>query len=224
MDMLIVLSRLPTPGKTKTRLAQEIGDEAAARIHLGMLLDTVKNNHGLNITILYPKYEPPNADKQFFDLFHRHGICCQKIMMLRGIGNNSDEDKLYGHRQAQQRGFRSALTGSDTPQITAQHINKLFSVLDNYDMVFYPHTNGNMNPHATTSNVDLWTNLNSDMTINNRRIVKRCEHLIANCRRYNLSFKALEMIYEVDFVSDLEKLKEDFANQCPFTMQYAQAK
>jgi len=223
MDMLVVLSRLPTPGKTKTRLAQEIGVEAAARIHLGMLIDTVKNNHSLNITILYPKYEPPNADKQFLDLFHRHNICCQKIAMLRGIGNNSDEDKLYGHQQAQQHGFRPALIGSDTPQITAQHINKLFSTLDNYDVVFYPHTNGNMNPHATTSNVDLWTNLNSDMVINDRRIVQRCEHLITNCRRYNLSFKALEMIYEVDWLSDLEMLKEDFANQCPFTMQYAQA-
>ncbi len=139
-ESLLVLTKLPVPGRVKTRLAEETGDQRAADIHAKMVALTLREcallaaADGTAVRVLVDG-GPREARRAFGD---RHGV---------SYGRQSDGD--LGSRL--ERGFRDAFArgatrvcaiGTDCPDVDAALLRSAFSTLRGHDAVIGPAEDG----------------------------------------------------------------------------------
>lgn len=146
---LIVFSRAPIPGQTKTRLASEIGNEAACDFHVRCLLDLLDTCSdfrdgygGAGDGLSNPAVEfhlfitPPGSEKEFrragvrwpedFQIHPQNGA------ELGGRMANAFESVLKGSP----RGMLALLVGCDLPLLTGAHLAQAVKGLAGADVVF----------------------------------------------------------------------------------------
>lgn len=207
---LLVLTRFPTAGKVKTRLAQSIGDKNAANIQKGMLLDILKRFsqiEDLITTIVHPRDDSSN---RFLELCDENNIPQNRIRTLRGVGR-MNEDIVHGYKHALADFPKVALIGSDIPQYTETELNSLFDTLDEVDADYHPSADDGCCPHGLRKFADLWT-------ANDSRLPGYIERWEAQARKNHLTFRSLTPVFDIDRIEDLELLIREFPpSLCPFT-------
>ena len=133
-NLLLVFTRNPELGKTKTRLAKSVGDETALEIYKFLL----------------------NKTKEVI-----HNLLCDKAVYYSIKIRNNDiwDDSIYQKEQQKgaDLGFRMKnafqnsfvkgyekviIVGSDLYDLTPNHINEAFSKLETYDVVIGPAKDG----------------------------------------------------------------------------------
>lgn len=92
----------------------------------------------------------------------------------------SYQNALNGNKKA-------ILTGSDIPYLSVNMVNKMFEVLDNHDLVFYPNTDGGACPHGMKQVIDLFTGTNS-------RSKSYLQHWLKQIAKLGISCQMLEPI------------------------------
>jgi len=138
-ERLIVFTRFPEPGKTKTRLIPALGASGAADLqrqmteHIIATAAEVSNRPGLTIEI---RHEGGNADSM------RTWLGPQLVYRAQGPGD-------LGRRMARafEEAFRNSkgaavIVGSDTPGIVADIILQAFEGLQKTDLVLGPARDG----------------------------------------------------------------------------------
>ena len=138
-ERLIVFTRFPEPGKTKTRLIPALGASGAADLqrqmteHIIATATEVSNRPGLTIEI---RHEGGNADSM------RTWLGPQLVYRAQGPGD-------LGRRMARafEEAFRNSkgaavIVGSDTPGIVADIILQAFEGLEKTDLVLGPARDG----------------------------------------------------------------------------------
>ena len=209
---LLVLTRFPTIGKVKTRLAQSIGDEHAADIQKGMLLDILNRFSrvkDLTTIIVHPNDEPAEP---FFNLCSQNGIPQRHVRTLSGVGG-MNEDIVYGYEQSLVEFQKVALMGSDIPHYTELELDTLFSALDEVDVVYHPSADDGCCPHGLRKFADLWTG-------NNSRTPGYIQRWEEKAKENGLSFRPLSQVFDIDRIEDLELLAQQYPpHLCPFTME-----
>ncbi|MFZ3048600.1 MAG: TIGR04283 family arsenosugar biosynthesis glycosyltransferase [Desulfatirhabdiaceae bacterium] len=136
---LIIFTRYPVPGKTKTRLIPALGPEGAAKLQEIMTGHAVLQGRCVSVM------KPATIEVRFEGGTHRDlrkWLGADLHYVSQGEGN-------LGQRMA--RAFddafrtgadRAVLIGSDCPDITANLLINAFESLDNRDLVIGPATDG----------------------------------------------------------------------------------
>lgn len=140
MNALIIMTRVPIAGKTKTRLMKILSGEQCAQIHRCFLLDLFKMLGELKETMdidIYVTYTPENSFHLLEDIVpHLMNSFPQKGDNLGSRMNNAFErllDKGYS---------KVLLIGSDIPILQPDDIKKAYKVLDDTDICLGPTKDG----------------------------------------------------------------------------------
>lgn len=138
-ERLIVFSRWPTPGKTKTRLIPALGSLGAAELQRQMTVWTVQTARGW-----------ARSDQRQVEICHEGGSWRQMRRWLGpGLSYRRQEPGDLGYRMASafaaafNEGCRRAiLIGTDNPSITLALLNEALLALGDNDLVLGPTLDG----------------------------------------------------------------------------------
>ena len=134
---LIFFARAPLPGKVKTRLAGQIGDDAALALYRAMGSDMLSRISKPDSWDTLVFFSPPEEERLARDwLGDAYGYHPQPGDDLGGRMFNSIKEVLgLGHPKA-------VLTGSDIPELSSGLVERAFSILDSCDVVLGPAADG----------------------------------------------------------------------------------
>lgn len=198
---LIVFVKNPEPGKVKTRLASEIGDELAFHIYLKLLRHTHETALAVNAEryVFYSSYIP--SDDLFEEPhFHR--------MLQQGAKSPSEKPNDLGirMRNAFEEVFalghsEVAIIGSDCPDLSPGIIENCFKSLRSNDAVFGPADDGGYYLLGLKSLIPRLF-VNKDWSTSS--VLKDS---IGDLGELNLNFTCLDVLADIDTLEDLKKHK-----------------
>jgi rSAM/selenodomain-associated transferase 1 len=194
-DVLYVIAKAPRVGLAKTRLGKSIGHEEAIELYKAFLRDLGARfadapfGFGWYIT-------PPDAWPEISALTGE-----TERLLFQKEGDLTDRQREL-FREAERRGERTVLIGSDAPHLSVETIEEAFRALDHCDLVFLPTHDGGYcligmsGPYdEVLEGVEMSTGSELDGIIRQARIS-------------NLSVKFLEPTFDVDEEEDLHHLRE----------------
>lgn len=133
---LILFTRIPLAGKTKTRMMPKLTPDACAALHSALIKDAAKAAAGSSADV-FVCYEGERASLNKL-------LCCTDVLQrskskVRYFPQKGDG---LGVRMQQaiaavlQKGYDAAvLTGTDIPALSAEQLNRAFRVLEERDVV-----------------------------------------------------------------------------------------
>ena len=135
--VLGMFARYPEPGRTKTRLAASIGDEAAASLYTAFVCDLMARVPGLADSFV-AAVTPATEQTQFWieNLLPKNGH-----VLFQPEGNLGE--RIYWFFDVcESAANRVVLIGSDSPDIPDEIIANAFTELDSHEVVIAPATDG----------------------------------------------------------------------------------
>lgn len=136
---LICFSRIPKPGKTKTRLMPYLSGENCAKLHTAFLhdLSAMLKAYGLPCYIYYTGLEKPEELQLLKDIFPFAAD------FLPQQGNDLGEKMHKALLHVLSLGYDCCvLTGSDLPLMGAEHLDSGFAALEKADVTLGPTEDG----------------------------------------------------------------------------------
>ena len=133
---VILFTRVPIPGQTKTRLMPGISAAGCTRLHTCFLKDIAGECEKLHAD-LYVAYTPKEEQKLLIPILGEN----RSYMPQRG---ESLWERMYlAMEEVFYKGYDACLLiGSDVPELRMQHLSRAFSLLMRHDMVFGPAKDG----------------------------------------------------------------------------------
>jgi rSAM/selenodomain-associated transferase 2/rSAM/selenodomain-associated transferase 1 len=198
-ERLIVFTRFPEPGKTKTRLIPALGAKGAARLqrqmteHILATAATLSNRPGLNIEVCH---EGGNTGLM------QEWLGPQFSYRPQGPGD-------LGRRMA--RAFEAAfqgskgaavIVGSDIPDISANIIQQAFEGLQKHDLVLGPARDGGYYLIGIKNSIpsEIYSCLFDDINWGTGKVFSQT---VQKVRASGLRFSLLESLGDVDRPADL---------------------
>lgn len=132
--LLIVFIRNPIKGMVKTRLAVDVGEEAALEIYLQLLEHVAEVGRELEVVreVHYSQSIPPN-EKEHWQGFIR------KLQQGKDLGERME----HAFQQGFHEGYKQiVLIGSDLPELHPDDLRKAFTALDTNEYVLGPAKDG----------------------------------------------------------------------------------
>lgn len=132
MNTLICMARMPEHGKVKTRIAENAGHARAFEIYLELakrsrkLLESLDDSIEVEVTFEEP-FDFIKA-QQFFGM--------KAFYSLQANGDLGQRMCVAAIRGFQGGARKVVLIGSDCPELTAEHVNQAFRILDEVPVVF----------------------------------------------------------------------------------------
>lgn len=192
--LLGVFAKQPLPGQVKTRLAQAIGDDAAARLYEAFLRDFVPRIAALPFARVLA-YTPATAREYFRSLAGDDFELDEQSGADLGVRMATFFERRFrgGARQV-------VLVGSDTPDLPAERIEQAFAHLDCHDVVLGPCDDGGYYLIGMSRLIpELFTGIDwggeTVLTATVQRIANLSKRLFL-----------LEPWYDVDRIDDLHRL------------------
>ncbi|NEP08202.1 MULTISPECIES: TIGR04282 family arsenosugar biosynthesis glycosyltransferase [Okeania] len=138
-QQLIIFTRYPEPGKTKTRLIPALGAEGAANLQRQMTETTVKKANKLfDFISLSVEVRFVGGDLQLMKNWLGSDLKYQE----QGMGDLG-ERMARGFQSAFNRGMKSVvIIGIDCPSLTSEIILQAFAKLTESDVIIGPATDG----------------------------------------------------------------------------------
>lgn len=204
---IVLMSRAPIPGKTKTRLQTHLTAKECAQLHRAfledisrMLLRVAQQKDNIQ---LYLSYTPQGTKDQF------RGIIPDEFKMFTQKGANLGE-KMYNSLQYayQQGDDRQIIMGSDLPSLQPQVILRAIEALQKKDIVIGPSTDGgyyllgNKQPHSFLFAGILWGE--SSVFQATIEAIKSRDHL---------EYSLVDKCYDIDIYSELLKLRAELRDK-----------
>ena len=134
-NAVILFTRVPHPGQTKTRLLPILQPEQCADLHWAFLKDLADLYRQVDAHLFVAS--TPDPDWELLkSVFPRAGYLAQK-------GNDLGEKMYRCLRKVLALDYESViLTGSDLPGMTAAHLESGFAVLEETDIAIGPTSDG----------------------------------------------------------------------------------
>ncbi len=136
---LIMVTRFPRPGRTKTRLIPVLGAAGAAQLQRCMTELLVERLHAVcdraSLT-----FEVHFADGSFAEMCHwlGHGL----ILKPQSAGNLGQRLQAAFQQGFQENGHPILMVGSDCPGLDEEHITQALAALNDHDVVLGPAQDG----------------------------------------------------------------------------------
>lgn len=192
---LIIFTRVPIAGKTKTRMMPDLSPDKAAEFHSCVLKDMEEEFSNLNADIfIYFKKDVKDVTTALEDIFPGKKLCEQNGTDLFDSMNNAFEDLIN-------RGYEKiVLIGSDVPEILKSDVEEAFRLLEEKDVVFGPSKDGGYYlvamKKANREVFNIKTKDGSD-------VLKVSIH---NVKKESLRFSLIREIKDMDTYNDLKTL------------------
>lgn len=188
-SLLLIFIKNPIPGKVKTRLAKDLGDEKAVEYYKKLLEITRAQAEGTNAIkwLCYGDFIN-NQDNW------RDEVFLKKLQHGENLGDRMSHFFNEGFNS----GFnRIVIIGSDCPELKSSDLNKAFEFLKQKDAVIGPANDGGYYLLGLSKNVNLFENKEwSTESV--------FDDTISDFKKENLSFEILEEKIDLDTVEDLK--------------------
>lgn len=200
-NALIIFTRIPIAGKTKTRLQTKLLPEECADIHQCFLKDIyikMKELKYNDIDIII-SYNPDGDLNILKEIFYD-----EKLYIKQAVNTPNENDKIYNSmKEVFSLGYKkSILIGTDIPEISKENIIDSFNLLNDNDFVFGPSYDGGYYLVGMKEYNDVIVKTNSG-TLNN--ILNAIENI-------NLKYSIIEKRYDIDEYDDLIELNNRINN------------
>lgn len=129
---IIIFTRIPLPGKTKTRMMPALSGRKCAALHICFLKDIYAACRKAD-TDIFVDYMPEDADQVNIlkDIFGEEVYCFIQE------GGTLGERMYQGIRYVLEQGYQSCvLVGTDIPEIRSEQIRRAFEVPEEREIVF----------------------------------------------------------------------------------------
>lgn len=197
---IILFTRYPEPGFTKTRLIPVLNSDGAAKFHKNMINKIIKT-----ITDFTENYETKLL------ISYSNGNLTQMQSWLdtaqyfiKQKGKNLGQRLDNTFQEAFSRGFNKVLiTGSDVPEISQQQLQNAFLQLDKYDIVLGPSLDGGY--YLIGSTYKAYKNIIFKDINWGRSSVLR--DTIGQINAADQNYYLLKKLHDIDTPKDLEQLK-----------------
>jgi len=137
MNALILMTRIPIPGKTKTRLMDMLTGDECVGLHMAFLKDLITTFTELQDIDLFITYTPEDS------LFILENVIPESIESFPQKGEDLGEKMFNAITQVLLKGYKKVvLIGSDIPDLSAKDIQVSFQILDKHDIVLGPTYDG----------------------------------------------------------------------------------
>lgn len=134
-NAVILFTRVPRPGATKTRLLPVLKPEQCAGLHWAFLKDLGELYRQLDAD-LFVSYTPDPDWEQLKNVLPRASYLPQK-------GKDLGEKMYRAIKKVLNLGYESViLTGSDLPMMTLNHLESGFAALESHDIAIGPTSDG----------------------------------------------------------------------------------
>ena len=133
---IIIFTRVPEPGQTKTRMMPALSAKGCARLHTCFLEDT-KRECGKVEGKLFVCFTPDEGRELLHPVFGRG----EYYISQRGSGLG---ERMYqAIREVLGRGYDACiLMGTDVPEVRAEYLERAFGLLEQKDVVLGPTRDG----------------------------------------------------------------------------------
>ncbi len=125
------------PGKVKTRLAKDIGEEAALEVYQALVEKTRETCKGLDIpkVLWFDSFLPNPSDLGNWG----HSPLLIRLQQGKDLGEKMRNAFLYSFQNGS---TASVLIGSDCPELHELHLTEAFQILAHKDVVLGPAKDG----------------------------------------------------------------------------------
>ena len=190
---IMVFCKAPEPGKVKTRLANTIGETAAATIHEYLALHCLKHLVDSRIAPV-ELWCAPNIRHDFF----------QRCEIELGVTLKTQQGDCLGERM--EYAFSSVLpkchsaivVGTDCPAINADYIASVFTALQNNDSIIGPAEDGG---YVLLGLRKLQSQIFANISWGSSKVFEE------TLSRFMGDVKKAPMLWDVDHVDDLIRLR-----------------
>lgn len=137
---VILFTRIPVPGRTKTRLETFLSPKSCAQLHMAFIMDIYNNIRDLGIDIII-NYSNEGDLKLLKDILGE-SLALENRFFLRQEGKDLGERMNHALSFALKKYKRAVLIGSDLPLISKADIETAFNELEKKDTVIAPTYDG----------------------------------------------------------------------------------
>ena len=200
-NALVILTKFPKPGQTKTRLVPPLSFDDAAELARALLLDQLQNLARFTAAQLFIAFTPPSAASFFEALLPREVSCfCQQ-------GDSLGDRMRHAFAVLFSRGFsRVVLIGGDLPAVPLEVLADAVAALENdSEVVLGPSLDGGYYLVGMSRLVSeifegiLWSQPDV-LTLTAAKLVS-----------LKKNYKLISPWYDIDTIDDLRRLESDFA-------------
>ncbi|MCP4510246.1 MAG: DUF2064 domain-containing protein, partial [Fuerstiella sp.] len=128
MKLLGMFARRPAPGKTKTRLAKSIGNDAAAAIYAAFVEDLIHRCEPLADQFVVAATPHDDVTASWF----RSRTADSTSVEFQPDGGLGDRIEYFFQQAFDKRHTKVVLIGSDSPDLPSAIINRAFHELDHF--------------------------------------------------------------------------------------------
>lgn len=193
-NALIIFAKVAIPGKTKTRLAQGIGNDEAMRIY--------------NLLVRYTQIITSKVKAKRYIFYTPHiqkndgwvdSLFTKKMQSEGNLGNRmkSAFDQIFRHHE------KAVIIGTDCGELTSLDMEEAFVKLDDSDVVFGPANDGG---YYLLGMKKVIPELFDDMPWSEDHLLSESTSI---CQKIDISYQLLEEKIDVDYVEDWLKVKEN---------------
>lgn len=224
---VLFVTKAPRPGEVKTRLARDIGNEAAARLHAAFvrtLAATIARfvhgapTHRVRQAVLV------RADDIPHQLLDEEVMQSSTTRWQQQVQQGESLGARLAHACAQRVQGNSPeprvlIVGSDSPTLDELMLTCAEDALDTHDVVIGPSFDGGYYLIGMSS--AHMTQVFDEITWSSEVVLKQT---LERCRTHGLSVKLLGFWYDVDTLHDLEFLRThllDYIVASPATQHYS---
>jgi rSAM/selenodomain-associated transferase 1 len=198
-NALIVVAKQPAPGQTKTRLAPPLTSERAAELYKAFLLDTLDLVRAAECAQPFIAYLPEAARGYF-------GALAPDFELLTQRGANLGERLDSALTECLTGGYdRAVIMDSDSPTLPAEYLKQAFEAMAEADGVLGPCDDGGYYLIGLRRPAP---RLLREVPMSTPTVVSDTLALAAG---EGLQMAQLPAWYDVDTVTDLERLRADLA-------------
>lgn len=205
---VIIMSRVPRPGKTKTRLMSHMNGQECADFHRAALRDicyTVRKS-GLDGYIYYAADEPVISEEPAFGLsdspWSLSDELARHLVLRPQRGNDLGERMKNAAGDLLLEYDAIVLVGSDSPQLSARHIRQTLARLKSHDLVLGPSEDEGYYLLAAKK---VYDELFAGIPWGTSGVLKAT---LAQASSLNLSWALLEPLADIDTWQDLLRFVE----------------
>ena len=193
-DLLIIMARYPTLGKVKTRLAQEIGHQAATDLYRSFLVHFAKEFQHAPFDVEW-RYTPARAPIR--NIIGQNGYLAQP-QPTGDLGERMA--KIFEESFA--RGYgRVIMIGTDAPKVGQGTIRRALKRLDSAPAVFQPTHDGGYALIGLRVMLDVFTGI----PWSTPKVMAKTR---ARLKEFRIAFRELPVTFDVDTTADLARLRK----------------
>ncbi|MBU0944542.1 MAG: TIGR04282 family arsenosugar biosynthesis glycosyltransferase [Proteobacteria bacterium] len=200
LDLVILFTRYPRPGRCKTRLIPVLGDEGAIRIHQQLVshilqeLNSCVHRANTELFIYYDGGSLPEMEEW---------LGTTGYSFFQQQGEDLGQRMAQALTQALNQGRNVILVGSDCPAITASLLDEGLASLHHHDMVLGPAHDGGYYLIGLARNVSssCCRNLFRDIPWSTPQVLSKT---LNRAQEQNLRLHTLSTLHDIDTAEDLK--------------------